>query len=324
MQRANKLYEYRKYTISECNPIISKPLKYKNPKTIVRKKLSKSSSMMWLMYVPRNIPPMAAQITSTEAQNSSSSSSSLPLNGRVAIVTGGSRGIGRAIATHLHGLGAKLVINYASSNSTQADQLASELNSCENTQSKAIAVRADVSDPEQSRARIRDPSPHRRELRRNFGPKYPTLAETSVEDWDKTFSVNARGAFLVSREAARRLRRGGGGRIIAISTSLVGGLMPGYGAYAASKAAAETMTKILAKELKGSGITANCVAPGPVATELFFAGKSEETVKKIAEACPLNRLGEPKDVAQVVGFLAGDAAEWVNGQVIRVNGGYVI
>ncbi|PQM40944.1 short-chain type dehydrogenase/reductase-like [Prunus yedoensis var. nudiflora] len=84
------------------------------------------------------------------------------------------------------------------------------------------------------------------------------------------------------------------------------------------------MMKILAKELKGAGITANCVAPGPVATELFFAGKCDETVKKIAEACPLNRLGEPKDVAQVVGFLAGDVAEWVNGQVIRVNGGLVI
>lgn len=272
---------------------------------------------------------MAAQIAATEAQNSSSSS--LPLNGRVAIVTGGSRGIGRAIATHLHSLGAKLVINYASSNSTQADQLASELNSCENTQSKAIAVRADVSDPEQVK-HLFDRAEQEFETQAHIvvncagilDPKYPTLAETSVEDWDKTFSVNARGAFLVSREAARRLRRGGGGRIIEISTSLVGGLMPGYGAYAASKAAAETMTKILAKELKGSGITANCVAPGPVATELFFAGKSEETVKKIAEACPLNRLGEPKDVAQVVGFLAGDAAEWVNGQVIRVNGGYII
>ncbi|TQE09515.1 hypothetical protein C1H46_004863 [Malus baccata] len=109
-----------------------------------------------------------------------------------------------------------------------------------------------------------------------------------------------------------------------ITTSLVGALMPGYAAYAASKAAVEMMAKILAKELKGTAITVNCIAPGPVATELFFAGKSEETIKRIEDASPLGRLGEPKDVSQLVGFLAGDAGELVNGQVIRVNGGFVI
>lgn len=103
----------------------------------------------------------------------------------------------------------------------------------------------------------------------------------------------------------------------------MGGLKPGFGAYAASKAAVETMTKILAKELKGAGITANCVAPGPIATEMFFEGKSEEMVRRLVEECPLRRLGETKDVAPVIGFLASDAGEWVNGQVIRVNGGYV-
>lgn len=136
-------------------------------------------------------------------------------------------------------------------------------------------------------------------------------------------SVNARGAFLCCKEAANRLKRGGGGRIILISTSLVGALKPGYAAYTASKAAVETMAKILAKELKGTGITANCVAPGPIATEMFFDGKSEEMVRKVIEECPHNRLGQSKDVAPVVGFLATDASEWVNGQVIRVNGGYV-
>jgi 3-oxoacyl-[acyl-carrier protein] reductase len=136
-------------------------------------------------------------------------------------------------------------------------------------------------------------------------------------------SVNARGSFLCCREAANRVKRGGGGRIILLSSSLVGALKPGYAAYAASKAAVETMTKILAKELKGTGITANCVAPGPIATDLFFAGKTEEQVKRVIEECPHNRLGETKDVAPVVGFLATDASEWVNGQVIRVNGGYV-
>ena len=137
------------------------------------------------------------------------------------------------------------------------------------------------------------------------------------------FSVNARGAFLSLREAANRLKRGGGGRIIALSTSQVGALRPGFGAYTSSKAAVEAMIKILAKELKGTGITANCVAPGPIATEMFFSGKSEDQIKKVVEECPLGRLGEVQDVAPVVGFLASDASEWVNGQVIRANGGYV-
>ena len=108
-----------------------------------------------------------------------------------------------------------------------------------------------------------------------------------------------------------------------LSTSLVGALKPTIATYTASKAAVETMTKILAKELKGTRITANCVAPGPIATDMFFTGRSEEYVKSVIEGCPLGRLGEPMDVAPLVGFLASDASEWVNGQVIRANGGYV-
>ncbi|XP_058738041.1 NADPH-dependent aldehyde reductase-like protein, chloroplastic [Vicia villosa] len=137
-------------------------------------------------------------------------------------------------------------------------------------------------------------------------------------------SVNAKGSFLCAREAAKRLKRGGGGRIILLSSSLVAAFRPGYGAYTASKAAVEAMTKILAKELKGTGITANCVAPGPVATEMFFEGKTEETVKIIAEGNPFGRIGEVKEISTVVGFLATDSAEWVNGQIIRVNGGYIV
>lgn len=136
-------------------------------------------------------------------------------------------------------------------------------------------------------------------------------------------SVNTKGAFLCCKEAANRIKRGGGGRIIMLSSSMVGGLKPGFGAYAASKAAVETMVKILAKELKGSKITANCVAPGPIASDMFFDGKTEEMVQMSIDECPHGRLGQPMDVAPVVGFLASDASEWVNGQVIRVNGGYV-
>lgn len=137
------------------------------------------------------------------------------------------------------------------------------------------------------------------------------------------FSVNAGGTFLCCKEAANRLKHGGGGHIILVSSSLVSSLKPGIAAYTASKAAVETMTKILAKELKGTGITANCIAPGPIATEMFFAGRNEEYVKKVIDDFPLGRLGETKDVALVVGFLATDASEWINGQVVRVNGGYI-
>uniref|UniRef100_A0A3N7HZQ1 Uncharacterized protein n=1 Tax=Populus trichocarpa TaxID=3694 RepID=A0A3N7HZQ1_POPTR len=246
--------------------------------------------------------------------------SSLPLQDRVAIVTGSSRGIGKAIAIHLASLGAKLVINYAS-NKDQADLVAEEINSCcsENTP-HATVVKLLFDEAERvfgSQVHVLVNSAA------ISNTKYPTIANTSVEDFDRIFSVNCRGTFLCCKEAAKRIKQGGGGRIILLSSSSVGALRPNSATYTASKAAVETMTKILAKELKGTGITANCVAPGPIATEMFFVGRSEEHVKRVIEVCPHGRLGETKDVAPLVGFLASDAGEWINGQVIRVNGGYV-
>lgn len=257
-----------------------------------------------------------------------SASQSLPLQDRVAIVTGSSRGIGKEIALHLASLGARIVVNYTS-NSAQAHSVAAQINANSATP-RAVVVQADVSDPIQvkslfdSAQRAFDSPVHI--LVNSAGvldAAMPSVANTTVETFDQIFAVNTRGAFLCAREAANRLKRGSGGRIILLSTSLVAALKPGYGAYAASKAAVEAMTKILAKELKGTQITANCVAPGPIATELFLEGKTEEVVNRVAEACPLGRLGETKDVAPVVGFLATDAAEWVNGQILRVNGGFV-
>lgn len=136
--------------------------------------------------------------------------------------------------------------------------------------------------------------------------------------------MNTRGAFLCAREAANRLKRGGGGRIILLSSSLVQSLKPSFGSYTASKAAIETMSKILAKELKGTQITVNCVSPGPVATEMFFAGLSNEMVEKVKAQNLFGRPGETKDIANVVGFLASDAGEWINGQVIIANGGSIL
>ncbi|KAK7336242.1 hypothetical protein VNO77_16778 [Canavalia gladiata] len=251
-----------------------------------------------------------------------------PLQDRVAIVTGSSRGIGREIALHLASLGARLVINYTS-NSATADSLAAQINANSATP-RAVTVRADVSDPVQVKSLFDSAEQAFHSpvhiLVNSAGitdGTCPTIANTTVETFDRIFAVNTRGAFACAKEAANRLKRGGGGRIILLTTSLVAALKPGYGAYAASKAAVEAMTKILAKELKGTQITANCVAPGPVATELFLEGKTEEMVNRVVQENPLGRLGETKDIAPVVGFLATDASQWVNGQIIRVNGGYV-
>lgn len=246
---------------------------------------------------------------------------SFPLDGRVAIVTGGSRGIGRTIALHLHSLGAKVVISYVA-NSNQADQLVYDLNTAANSYPVAVAVQANISEPDHVKL-LFDRAEQEFDIESHIlvhsagvrDSKYPILAKTTVDNLDLTFNVNSSSAFLCCREAANRLKDGGGGRIIMISTSLVRASLTGCGEYTASKAAVEAITKIMAKGLKGIGITANCVAPGAVATELFFAGKTEEIVKRLTDACPLGRLGEPKDVAHV-GFLDTDAGEWVNGGFI--------
>ena len=135
------------------------------------------------------------------------------------------------------------------------------------------------------------------------------------------FATNVRGTFLTLRAAAKRLRDGG--RIVHFSSSATHLQLPGYATYCATKATVEVYTSILAKELRGRSITVNAVAPGPVATELFFEGKSEEQVARLANLNPFGRLGEPQDIAGVVSFLLSAEARWVNGQVIRANGGMV-
>nr|ABK22944.1 unknown [Picea sitchensis] len=245
----------------------------------------------------------------------------MPLEGRVAIVTGASRGIGREIALHLAEKGAKVVVNYSSNQGT-AEKVASTINNLASSGDgvRAIVCKADVAEPSQV-AQLFDMAEH------TFGPlhivvnnagildsKNPTIAQTSDEDWDRTFQVNCKGVFLCSREAAKRIVHGGGGRIINISSSLVAKPVPGIGAaYTASKAAMEMMTRILAQELRGTQITANCVAPGAVATDMFFAGRSKASVEAVAKSNPFERLGKVEDVAPVVAFLASDQGEWVNG-----------
>jgi 3-oxoacyl-[acyl-carrier protein] reductase len=239
---------------------------------------------------------------------------------RVAIVTGGSRGIGRQSALRLAADGYNLVLAYAG-NQAEADGAVQEVLTAGG---KAIAVQADVSDLD-AVTRVFDAA------EAVFGGidvvvhaagimKLTTVADADFEIIDEMMRVNTRGTFTVAQQAARRLRSGGA--FIAFSTSVVGLSLPTYGPYVASKAAVEGIILILARELRGRDITVNAVAPGPTATALFLDGKTEETIARMAAQPPLERLGVPEDIAEAVAFLAGPA-RWVNGQVLRVNGGIV-
>ena len=147
------------------------------------------------------------------------------------------------------------------------------------------------------------------------------FADSDDALFDRQIAVNLKGTFNGLREAARRLRDGG--RIVNVSTSVVGTRFETYGVYAATKAAVETMTAILAREMRGRSITVNAVAPGPTATEMFMNGKSPELVERIAKMAPLERLGTPEEIANVVAFLTGPEGGWINGQVLRANGGMI-
>ncbi|MBJ9661135.1 SDR family oxidoreductase [Burkholderia gladioli] len=239
---------------------------------------------------------------------------------RAAIVTGGSRGIGRAIATRLAADGFAVVVNYAG-NAAAAQETVGAIVEAGGT---AIAVQGDVAS-EADVARLFDTTVER------FGSvdvvvnsagvmSMAAIDTEQLEAFDRTIATNLRGSFLVLAQAARRMQRGG--RIIALSTSVIALSFPGYGPYIASKAGVEGLVRVLANELRGRGITANVVSPGPVATELFFNGKTDEQVAKLAKLAPLERLGEPEDIASAVSFLAGPDGAWVNAQVLRVNGGY--
>lgn len=240
---------------------------------------------------------------------------------KVAIVTGASRGIGAVIARQLAAQGFAVAINYASS-TEEASALVVELRQSGH---QAIAIKADVGNSSDV-ARLFEET----ELQlgkvdvliNNAGIlKVLPLAEHSDELFDQTFAINTRGTFNTLREAAKRMNDDG--CIVNFSSSTVGLNLPGYSVYIASKAAVESLTQVFAKELRGRRITVNAVAPGPVATELFLHGKSEEQVQTFARMPPLERLGQPEDIAEIVSFLVSPAAGWVNGQVLRANGGLV-
>jgi len=240
---------------------------------------------------------------------------------KVAIVTGASRGIGAAIAERLGRDGFAVVVNYSCS-AAPAEEVVRQI---EAAGGRALAAKADVSDAAAVRG-LFDAAEAAfggvDVLVNNAGiMKLSKIADADDAEFDQQIAVNLKGTFNTLREAGKRLRDGG--RIVNFSTSVVGTKLETYGIYTATKAAVEALTPILAKELRGRSISVNAIAPGPTATDLFLDGKSPELVERFAKMPPLERLATPEDIAGVVAFLAGPDGGWVNGQVLRANGGIV-
>jgi len=245
----------------------------------------------------------------------------IELHGKVALVTGASRGMGRNIAEELARSGAKVVVNYTSS-PEKAEEV---VNGIRASGGEAVAIQADIS-------RIAEVERLFRQTLEAYGQVdilvnnagimiTKPIGDVTEEDFDRQYAVNVKGTYFAIQQAAKHMNANG--RIINFSTSVVGQMFPTYSAYAATKGAVEQITRQLAKELGPKGITINAVAPGPVNTELFTAGKTPEQIRSVGAANSFGRLGEPEDVTNVVLFLAGPESQWVTGQTIRVNGGFI-
>ncbi|GAB4851425.1 hypothetical protein Ancab_030827 [Ancistrocladus abbreviatus] len=230
------------------------------------------------------------------ANPTSPPSSTLPLQDRVAIVTRATSGIGKVVVLHLASLA--IVVHADISNLEQIKALFDAAEKAFQSQAHILIACARTEDLTLS-----------------------SIANSTVEHFDRILKVNTMGTFFCIREAANRLKRGGGGRIITFSGTFLNGYLLGFAIYSATMKATEAMMKVIAKELKGTKITANYVMPGVIETESFNEHKSEETVKVYTNASPLLRLGKPKDVAALIGFLVSDDGEWANGQVITLDGG---
>lgn len=235
---------------------------------------------------------------------------------KVALVTGGSGGIGQAIALRLAADGFAVAVNYAG----HVDQAEAVVRAIGGQGGKAMAIPGDVSQPqdvERLFAATKEAFGRIDIVVNSAGiMQLSPIGDGDVDLFDRTLAINLRGTFLVMAQAVRHLDKGG--RIIAVSSSVIAT----YGAYIASKAGVEGLVRVLANELRGRDITVNAVAPGPVATELFLSGKPDDLIAQMAQQAPLERLGQPEDIASAVAYLAGPDGAWVNAQTLRVNGGF--
>ncbi|KAI8822374.1 NAD-P-binding protein [Fimicolochytrium jonesii] len=257
-----------------------------------------------------------------------------PLAGKVALITGGSRGIGRAIALRLANDGASVIVNYVSNDAT-AKAVVDEINALPATKDakdgkpRAIAVKADVASVDQAKKladRALEVYGKLDVLVLNAGilPNESLLQITDAS-FDRAFAVNVKGPLFLTQSLAPKMSPNG--RVIFFSSTLTAAsvVTPNYLLYNATKGAVEQLARVLAKELsKSYGLTVNTVSPGPTATEMFFEGKSEQTLNFIKGLSPFNRFGEPNEIAAAVAFFAGPDSSWVNGHNLRVNGGYVV
>jgi len=243
------------------------------------------------------------------------------LTGKVAIVTGSSRGIGRAIAEQLAELGADVVINYASS-PDKAEQVA---DIARQKGVRAITVQADLARKEDVERLFSETISQLGKvdiLINNAGiMKTTPLADVTEEEFDQQFAINVKGTFFACQQALEHMENQG--RIVNFSTSVTGQMFPGYSVYAGTKGAVEQITRQLAKEFGSRQITINAVAPGPVNTELFSVGKTEQQLEGMRKMNAFGRLGEPEDIANVISFLVSEESQWVTGQTLRANGGFI-
>ncbi|WP_042161171.1 SDR family oxidoreductase [Paenibacillus gorillae] len=242
------------------------------------------------------------------------------LNGKVAIVTGASRGIGRQAAIQLAQSGVKVAVNY-SSNKAKADEVVQFI---EQFGGQAVAIRADVSKVNEVEAMFS-------ETIEKFGRidilvnnaaimECKAIADVTEEMFDRHFAINVKGTYFACQQAMEHM--GNGGTIINFSTSVSGAMLPTYSVYAATKGAVEQLTRQLAKEFSSKDIVINCIAPGQVSTELFLNGKSQELIDSFSRMNAFGRLGEPEDIANAIELLVSDKARWITGQTIRINGGF--
>ncbi len=243
------------------------------------------------------------------------------LIGKTAIVTGASRGIGKAIALKLGSLGAAVAVNYGRDDEAAAATVAA----IEGSGGKALAVRADMRRVAQIEILFERTIAMFGQidiLVNNAGVRlFKPIASVSEAEFDDIFATNVKGVFFACQLAARRMADGG--RIVNISSSVTRVLLPNYGGYAATKGAVDQITRVLAKELGPKGITVNAVSPGPTDTALFRKGKTREEIDGFARSTALGRIGTPADIADAVALLVGDGAGWISGQNIFVNGGFV-